>query len=531
VKIPKMLKKWDILFFILLFGIAYLYSYHIILFLRPCSMHQWRQCDGLSITLNYYKEGMHFFNPTLNNCGATGDGRTCPTECPLIYFAVALLWKTFGYHEYFFRFLEILIGFAGLYALFKLTQELVQDGVWALLVSLLLFTSPIFAFYTNNFITDTPGLSIALIGWYFFVKYYKTKRLSFYNISIFIFLLAGLFKITALLSFVPLVVIYVWELGRKPEDKREKLFINPVSQGIAIFLLLLFIVAWVVYSGYYRNLHNAGFFLTIQHPIWELDKNTIHIVLNKLYTKLLPQYFSMPIIFFTLALFLTLLINYKKMNRFYYWFILMVFSGCAAYVILWFSNFDVHDYYLINALIFIPTTLVSLLVFLKENYPSLFNSSKLKLVISIILTLNIYYCSVQMKLKYFAAQQYNFIIDEQDANYWKWYHWDYDAHTKSFETITPYLRNIGIARDDKVVSIPDKSPDISLYLMDQKGYTEFGSNESQDTDRIREFIHLGAKYLIVSSPSYLDYTWLKPYLKNKIGTYQNITIYNLKNLN
>jgi len=532
--IPKALKLWDFLFFILLLGISFLYSYEYILFMRPCSIHQWRQCDSLSITLNYYKQGMHFFTPALNNCGATGDGVTCPTEFPLIYYTVALLWKVLGYHEYIFRLLDTIIGFAGLYALFRLTKELIQDGAWALMVSLLLFTSPIFAVYTNNFIPDTSALSIAIIAWYFFVRYYKTKRLFFFNLSVLFFLLAGLIKITALLSFVPLIIIFIWELLKKNKIPEAKIFINPVKQGVSIFLLVLIVSAWVVYSANYRNSHNAGFFLTIQHPIWEFDLHAIHDTIDKLYYVLLPQYFYKPFIFFILALFLILLINYKKMNHFYYWLILLVFAGCIFYIMLWFSNFRVHDYYLINVLIFIPTTLLSLLVFLKERYYALFNSSLLKIAFALILGWNIYYCAVQTNVRYFPKTPFianTFILSQDEINFWNWFHENYQNRTKALETITPYLRSLGISRDDKVISIPDQSPDITLYLMDQKGFSDFGSSGGLDnSNEIKEFIHAGTKYLIISEPSMLNDDWLKPYLKNKIGSYQNVTIYNLRNL-
>ena len=532
--ILKTLKKWDLLFFVLFIAISFLYSYPAILFLRPCSLHQWRQCDCLSISLNYYKDGMRFFTPSMHNRGPTGNGLTCPTECPIIYYVVALFWKFFGYHEFIFRLLDTIIAFVGVYALFRLTKELVQDGAWALMVSLVLFTSPIFAVYANNFMPDVPALSVALIAWYFFVRYYKTRHLIFFYVSILFFLLAGLIKITALLSFVPLIAIFISEIVRKSKNPEENIFVNPFKQGVSILLLIGIISLWLSYSSYYRQSHNPDFFITISGPIWALSKSAIFSILNKLYNNLLPQYFNMPFNFFMLACFVGILINFKKMNRFYYWFISMVFAGCILYMLIWFDHFDVHDYYLINLLILIPIILVSSLVFLKEKYLAVFNSNLLKIIFALILGWNICYCAVQTNIRYFSNNllvKHTFILKQSEIDFWNWYRWYYGNNVKAFETITPYLRSLGISRDDEVISIPDGSPNISLYLMDQKGYNDNDFGGLKKADRIKEFIHLGSKYLIISDSSLLDCDWLKPYLENKIGAYQNVIIYNLKNLN
>lgn len=533
ITVPKILKKWDALFFILLALISYLYSYQTILFLRPCSIHQWRQCDCLSITLNYYKEGMHFFSPSVHLCILPrNSGKTCTSECPLLYYLVAFLWKIFGYHEFIYRLLDVTLAFAGLYSLFKLTKEILQDGVWALFVSILLFTSPIFAVYANNFLTDVPALSFGLIAWYFFVRYYKTKRLRSFYIFILFFLLAGLTKITALFSFIPLIVIFLWELFIRNKSN-NKIFIKPLIQGLTILFLLVLISSWTAYSIYYNNINSGGVFSTTIMPITGLTSAEIHTILVKFYNNLLPQFFSFPIIFLSLVLFFTLLINYKKVNPFYYWTLIMLFMGCILYFLLWYRVFSVHDYYLVNLLIFIPFIFISFLLFLKENYNIIFKSAKVKIVFALILFFNIYYCLIQVNIRYAPTHHLvreSFIIDEETGRFWEWEHDEYKAHMRALETVTPYLRSIGISRNDTVISIPDGSPNISLYLMDVKGYTEYGSASLNDSARIKNYIHSGAHYLILNDPAMLKDGWLKPYLENKMGTYKNISIYNLSGL-
>src|SRR6185312_8002295 len=119
-------------------------------------------------------------------------------------------------------------------------------------------------------------------------------------------------------------------------------------------------------------------------------------------------------------------------------------------------------------------------------------------------------------------------INKQTRNFWEWLHYEYWRRMMAVETVTPYLRSIGISRNDTVISIPDGSPNISLYLMDVKGHSDYGYAQFKDSERIKNFIDSGAHYLIISDSAILKSNLLKPYLKNKIGAYKNIAIYDLK---
>ena len=108
---------------------------------RPYSIHQWRQADCLSITMNYYMEGLNFFEPKIHWLADGKDGKTV-SDFPIIYYIVAKLWKVFGYHEYIFRLINTLIVFTGLFCLFKFIGNLLSDKFWAYIITFLLFTSP-----------------------------------------------------------------------------------------------------------------------------------------------------------------------------------------------------------------------------------------------------------------------------------------------------------------------------------------------------------------------------------------------------
>jgi hypothetical protein len=76
----------------------------------------------------------------------------------------------------------------------------------------------------------------------------------------------------------------------------------------------------------------------------------------------------------------------------------------------------------------------------------------------------------------------------------------------------------------------DASINISLYLMDQKGYTKYGYARFSDKERIDFAINQGCRYLILSNENLKQSVGIEAYLTNKIGQYQNISIYSLANI-
>ncbi len=173
--------KNNYLFFIGLLGLFFTYSFQDILFLRPQSIHQWRQADCLQIAHNYLTESWNFFSPSIHNYFSDGEtsGKTAGVF-PLLYFFVAIIWKIFGEHEFIYRIVTLSIFFGGLFALYNLLKKLLQNNFWALTVTFFLFTSPLLVFYSNNFLPNVPAFSFVLIGWYFFTSSTIHKKQSTY---------------------------------------------------------------------------------------------------------------------------------------------------------------------------------------------------------------------------------------------------------------------------------------------------------------------------------------------------------------
>ena len=97
-------------------------------------------------------------------------------KCPLLYYAVSILYRVFGYQEFLYRLLNTIIGFIGLFCVFKLSRYILEDNIPSFIIPIILFTSTVFVFYINTYITDGTALAFALMGLYQFYKYYLNKN-------------------------------------------------------------------------------------------------------------------------------------------------------------------------------------------------------------------------------------------------------------------------------------------------------------------------------------------------------------------
>lgn len=501
--------KWVLI--ILLIIVSFVYNYDEILFFRPQGLHQWRQCDCLSITMNYYQEGINFFQPSVHNLGNDGTGKTV-SDFPIIYYFVANLWKLFGHHEFIFRLVNLIITFLGLFALFKLAEDILKDSIWAISLVLLLFTSPMLVYYANNFLANVPAFSFALIAWYFFWKFYKSEKNRFLSISMLFFLLGGLLKVASAISFVAILIIFLVELFNIYKFKNgSKIFTHPKKQLITFLVVIIGIISWYYYANYYNQLHIGGFFLVGILPIWELSYEEIKFVFIQIKEIWFWQYFreGTQITFFILLL--LIYVFYKKINKFLMMLTILLPIGFVIYITLFFGALKNHDYYMINLLILMVAICLTFLYSLKKIHNNIFCSVILRVVVIAFIIHNI-----------------DFSRRRIDQRYGSWMNKTHLEYTKAFETITPYIRSLGIERTDKVISIPDESINISLYLMDQKGWTNFGV--TLDSISITQKINAGAKYLFINDSALYDKPFIHPFIKKKIGTYENIDIYDLYHL-
>jgi len=509
------------LFIFLLFGIAYLYNYQEIIFKRPQSVHKWRQSDCASIALNYYQGGMRFFDIETHNLTSDGgtSGKCRTSEVPLLYYGVAVLYSLFGYHEFIYRILNTLLFLMGLFYLFKLLRYLISDIFWSVSLTLLFFTSPVLIYYGNNFLSNSSSLAFSIVGWYFFVRFLFEGKQKWYFLSVMIFLLAAAFKVTALFSLIAITGIYIIELlGISKFRDKERLFNKPFLFTIPIISVFILIGAWLFYAARFNKLHDCFYFSTTIFPIWNLDREGIIKVIDNIREIWLAQYFHISVLLFLSACFLFILIFFRKNRPVLIYSVLFIFAEAIVYVLLQFWTFRDHDYYVIDMFVLPVLIVVSSIDILKRHFNKVFISVPVKIVFSLFLLFNIYHGFRQINVRYSGW------MNDKKEN-------------AELYSITPYLREIGVSPFDTVISIPDGSH-VSLYLMNQKGWTEYSDARFNKGERVKyngdstgigSSIKKGAKYLILNG---INELYTKPYLQsfctNLAGHRGNVWIFNLK---
>lgn len=527
------LKKYAIFVFLaIIAGVSFIYNYQSVINLPPYSIHQWRQSDCASFSANYYKENLPFLRPAMLHGGRDGSGKLI-SEFPIIYYSVGKLWKVFGREHIIFRGINLILVFLGLFFLFKFCLWYFQDLFWATFLPILLFTSPILVYYANNFLANTPAFGLVLIAWYFFSLFIRIKKDKYLILSVIFFCLAGLLKMTALLLFTAILIVFFLEwFNILKIQKKDRIFGSPIKHLSILISPLIIILVWTFYVHYYNELHlNHGFLLQGILPIWEMHGKDIHSIANNLYFNLLPAFINRFVFYLTLVLFVINIIFYKKTNRLYLIISILLFFGVITYLLLFFQVFNVHDYYLINLLIFPVFVFLTSLKLFKEHYSAVFKSGRVKLLFGIALLALVYQTSGIQRTKYSREDKFansNFLVSEQKKKLNKWFV-DYTRRMYiPLEGITPYLRSLGINRNDLVLSVPDFSFNNSLYYMDQRGYTKNSFGEVPLENKMVKFLQMGVKYLIIHEESAKDWDWINPYMTTKIGDYKGVEIYDLR---
>ena len=177
---------------------------------------------------------------------------------------------------------------------------------------------------------------------------------------------------------------------------------------------------------------------------------------------------------------------------------------------LWFQVLEGHDYYMINLLAtFVATWAV---LFYKLRNWKYFKSPLLYFIGIAFFSWNVITCKERIYFRYNS-----------------WMNDMYSRQFASLKEIEPYFGQIGLKPDDKVISLPDFTINGSLYFMNRKGYTQFGSDFSK-AEGFYSRIEDGAKFLVINDTTFLHNPEIQPFINKKVGEYKNIRIYDLQEI-
>ncbi len=506
---------WPVsLFLLILAGIAILFNFHHILFLRPLGIHQWRSCVSAAFPVNLAYGGSFFATQTNALLADHYTSDITVVEFPLIYFIISIFYRLFGVDEAWFRGFQIAIGFMGLVYLFKASYFFTRNWVYAAFIPLVIFTSPVYAFYLSGFIPDAVALSLTFGGFYYFLSYSQKRRKGSWLLSMFFFLLAGLTKTSSLLPYFGLAGVALLELiNRKYEGEPESLFHLRTGTILTFVGVLILIAGWYLYAGLYSSAHQGSVSAVEIRPIWELDRETIRETLKSMgYWYSHGHYHARWFLILTGMIFLGNLFFPGKANKFLYRFSILTFLGAVAFTLLFFRSMRNHDYYLINNFfIFIPIYLTFFSI-LANRFPHLYASCWTRLPLLIMAVLLVINCSNVMKFRY----------SEGDL------HYNGSVEVLKMYDIEEYLDELGVDRSKRVHCTPDRSINISLYLCNRKGLTDFMRLKHLSMEqRIPLLKESGIEYVILGSREAFKDENIDELLGEKIGQIGNTEIFRI----
>jgi hypothetical protein len=511
----------NIIFATLLFVLAYFYNYHEIVKKRPQSVHAWRQSDCASIALNYSQNGMHFFKPEVHNL--TSDqgesGYAATSEIPFLYYTVALLYKFLGFHEWIYRLLNTLIFLLGIYYLFRSFNLMSHDFFWSIALPLSILSSPLLIYYGNNFLSDSTAFSFTLIAWYHFLKYKRNAPKIYLVYSLLFFFLAGALKVTALLSFIALSIVFLLEITHLIYFRTEKkIFRSGVLFGFSSLAIILLIGSWIFYAHKYNQLHDCTYFSTTTFPIWSLDSEGIKAVFHNIRFVWLDEYFSRSFLIFLAFLSLFILAHLKSAERFLMFILGLSFLGGLLFFVLQFWTFKDHDYYLINIYIIPVFILFTAFNLALKKYPKLMASIVFKTLFAVFIIYNYYYAGQKLNQRYHGYM---------NAGYEK---------LKDVFDSKAFLNQIGILPGDTIIFLPSQNH-IPLYLMNLKGWTNYHDARfnrekpviyNADSIGIVKSVNNGAKYLFINGPDELiNNKYIQSFTRQMIGRHNNLLVFDL----
>lgn len=507
--------KGEIVLLLTLFALGWFYGYGDSMFYMPQSTDIWRQSDCASFALNYFQDGMNFFKPHVHHClNPKADG-CAAGEFPLIYYAVAILYKLFGVNVFLFRLTNTIIFVFGLLALYKIVYHFLNDRFYAFILPVLLFSCPIIAFYANNFLSDVSSLSFTFMAWYQALKYKKDQRRINFILSMLFFTIAMLLKANSAISFFTLGCIFFIELNNWNTFNSGKKIFNSVALNIAGFATAAVIaMAWYKWAIAYNSEHQTIFLGTQSWPgwpIWEVsDANYV--------STLTSMFFNANSLFniFTTAIFLFALVfviaNRSVLTDFMFGIYLLLLTGSLLFLLYFFVGFRNQAYYYINLMPFPVFTFIMALYIVKVKYENVYQSLIFKLMVLGILILNIQHTSFELTNSFYNGG---------------WRH--SQLSSTLYEDEFRAFLDSKVPQEEKVISIPDGTPNSSLYVLNRKGWSNYGFPSSTvDSVTMVDFINKGAAYLITTEETEADAKVLQPFKKKEVGTYKNVRIYSLK---
>ncbi|WP_345222979.1 glycosyltransferase family 39 protein [Hymenobacter koreensis] len=329
---------------LLFIGLAALW-YTPYLGLLPRGIHAWAQADRLALAMSYYDRGMQFFLPrTFNLTSADG---IVGVEFPIIAYLAALGGKVLGRDMVpgLFRAITASIMVAAQWYMFRAVYSRTRHFVAALLPGCFIICSPVFAYYAGSFQPDPAGASLALIAYFYFLRYFDNRRFQDLAVALVVFTVATLIKSSSGIYWVAAVsCTLLWSyFVPQAMTLRQKLgFLALVAGGAAA------IGGYIVFNKHLNQTYGATMFFFEAKPI-QTEAEYAHVM-----DRILNYWWGQYLTTFQYGLLvgaMVLWVVFAKRNVLVHNILSaqLVLGLAGGFCFFWLMGhqLDVHDYYVV----------------------------------------------------------------------------------------------------------------------------------------------------------------------------------------
>ncbi|MCU0825326.1 MAG: hypothetical protein MUF77_11875 [Leptospira sp.] len=404
----------------------------------PNGIHFIRQSDSLSFVLNYLFFGDDFLKPT--NFNLISEQGKAASEFPLIYFISAKLSAIWHQPAAILRVIHALIFFGGLQIYFIGLFKSKVPIFLAALTTLLLFTSTVIVYYSNNYLPDIAALGLTLGG----VSLSLKKEAKPILISMGLFTLASLIKVTY--GIYPIAFLATLFICKKEYSLtlKQKLFF------IVIFLIP--VVLWWTYVHNYNLGVNNSYYANRAIPIWKTPQDqitaTTEYIRNYWKNSYYPPATQLLLISFILGFFYF----FKKIDFHKKIYLGLLFIGIVCFIILFYQKFHDHDYYFMIVVPAIGLLFASVL-------PALVSFCDKK-----ILKIGLYIFLLAP-----AVMSYRYVWIKIPQ---RWSSENYlQSNHNAFSKMLTILEEADPKHLDKILVVGDSTMNGTLYQLERKGYS------------------------------------------------------------
>lgn len=490
--------RWSV-FVLMVLSTFFITDTHRTLFLKPFGTHTWRQSDSASQFRNFYQNGTALWKPQLMN--QTGREGIAVAEFPITYYVAAQFAKVFGYSEAWCRGIHWLLFVTASLCLYLMALRFIDNPVIAVIPSLYFLNLPLYYFYGNNFLPNIPAISFAIIGWYYYFRFLYDGRSRALTWMLVFMTLGALIKaseaIHLLAAFLSLLFAHYVQKKKWPAGSSWRVWLGPI-------LAMACVLGWVAYAKAANQIYGNNMSLLGILPYWEMSEvdrqYTWEVVIYTIWAPVIASSFNWKLLYLLGIGFL-----WPKVWRSAFLVPgLLLLLGSAAYGVLWYQAFMVHDYYLL-------TMLVCPFFFLMMVLEPLNEFVKKWQWLSALTMIALLYLGVQ-------TMAYNGEIQKQRTQA------KASEINSAFYTLEDRMRDLGVNRQDKIIAVPDPSPNISLYMANNPGWTDCLNGGINNP---APYIKAGAKYLLAIDTTVKSRPGMAPYLTDSMGGHGPFVIYRL----